>query len=154
MAVRQSRKWMTGAAIAAACVLATACSPRLDTRGNIPDPEALARIKPGEVSKLEVEEILGSPSSVAAFDNNTWYYISKKTETLAFYRPKVVESQVLVVQFDAKGVVTSVKQLDQSDARDVAVVGRETTTAGNEMTVLQQIFGNLGRFNKDALSKK
>ncbi len=152
MAVRRITN--TGLAGLAACLVLTACAARVDSRGNLPDGEALARIKIGEVSKMEVQEVLGSPSSVAAFNDNEWYYISKRTETVAFYRPKVVESKILVLRFDRAGVLKEMETLDQSDSRDVDLVKRETATAGNEITVLQQLFGNFGRFNKDALPKK
>ncbi len=138
---------------AAGVAVLVGCSPRIDSRGNLPDPELVSTIKPGEQSKIEVEEILGSPSSVAAFDTNTWYYISKKTETVAFYQPDIVEQQVLVVRFDDKGIVSDVSTLSAEDSKAVEPVERETPTAGHSMTVIQQLFGNLGRFNKSKNGK-
>ena len=123
------------------------CAPRVDTRGNLPDPDVLADIKPGQQSRDEVAEILGSPSSIAAFDQETWYYISKRTETFAFFEPEVQDRRVVVVRFDAKGIVADLKYLGLEDGRAVNLIDRETPTAGNEVTFLQQIFGNVGRFS-------
>ena len=123
------------------------CTPRFDTRGNLPDPELLAEVKPGQHSRDEVADILGSPSSIAAFDDTTWYYISKRTQTFAFFAPEVDDQQVVVVNFDDKGVVSQVKMLGLEDGQVVNLVDRETPTAGNEVTFFQQIFGNIGRFN-------
>ena len=129
-------------------VVVTSCVSRVDTRGNLPDAERLAEIQPGTHSREEVTEILGSPSSTAFLDEETWYYISERTETIAFLAPEVTERQVLIVRFDDEGVVSGVKTLGLDDGRDVDPVGRKTPTAGKELTVLQQLFGNVGRFAK------
>ena len=139
---------LLGAVCAGALAIAVlGCAPRVDTRGNLLDPEVLADIKPGKQSRGEVAEILGSPSTIAAFDQETWYYISKRTETLAFFEPEINDRRVVVVRFDAKGIVADLKYLGLEDGRVVNLVDRETPTAGNEITFLQQIFGNVGRFS-------
>ncbi len=125
-----------------------ACSPRVATRGNLPDPERLVEIKPGEHSRDDVAEILGSPSSISVFNQETWYYISKRTEAVAFFEPEVSERQVIIVRFDKKGVVTAVKTLGLEQGNAVEPVERETPTAGAELSIMQQLLGNLGRFNK------
>lgn len=124
----------------------TGCAARVDTRGNLPDPELLAEIQPGQISRMEVEEILGSPSSVATFDQESWYYISERTETTAFLAPQVAERNVVVIRFDQQGVVSAVEKLGIEDGRVIRPSDRETPTAGNEIGFLQQIFGNLGKF--------
>ena len=43
------------------------------------------------------------------------------------------------------GEVWKPKRLGQDDARDVRVVSRVTPSPGNDRTLLQQLFGNLGR---------
>jgi outer membrane protein assembly factor BamE (lipoprotein component of BamABCDE complex) len=129
-------------------VLAASCASRTNTRGNLPDPERLAEIQAGTHSREEVVEILGSPSSTALLDQETWYYISKRTETIAFLSPEVTSQQVLVVRFDDEGVVSAVDKLDIEDANAVEPVDRKTPTAGKKLTFMQQLFGNIGRFAK------
>ena len=124
-----------------------ACESRVDSRGNLPDPELLASIEPGEASRDDVSLLLGSPSSVAVFENETWFYISQRTETFAFFEPEVMERQVVIVQFDQAGILKTVETLGLEDGQDILPVERETPTLGNEPTMFQQIFGNLGRFN-------
>lgn len=126
------------------------CAPRVDARGNLPDPERVAEIKPGEHTRGLVGEILGSPSSASTFGQETWFYISKRTETLAFLEPEVKDREVLVIRFNDDGIVESVEQLGLEDGREIVLVERETPTAGNEFTFFDQIFGNLGRFSGDA----
>lgn len=123
------------------------CAGRIDTRGNLPDEERLAEVQPGDMTREEVAEILGSPSSVTPFKSDAWFYISERTKTVAFLAPEVVKREVVMIQFDGKGVVSNVKKLDLSDGKDIEQVKRVTPTSGNEITVMEQLFLNLGRFN-------
>ncbi len=129
-----------------AVIAVTACSPRIATRGNLPDPDLLANIEVGRVNKRDVVELIGSPSSTEPFKGESWYYISERTETRAFFEPTVLERKVIIIRFDAKGIVKEMKTLGLKDGRDIAMVDRVTPTAGNEMTILKQLFGNVGRF--------
>ncbi len=124
-----------------------ACSPRVDVRGNLPDPERLSEIAPGEQTRQEVAQILGTPSSVAMFDKETWYYVSQRTETIAFFKPEIMERNVVVLQFDEKGIVSDIRKLGVEDGKDVLPVDRTTPTSGNTLSLWDQIFGNFGRFN-------
>src|SRR5262245_21785006 len=71
------------------------CTPTYDTRGNLPDPDAVLQIQPGVDDRRQVAELLGSPSTIATFNSRTWYYISKKTKTVSFLDPEVLDQEVL-----------------------------------------------------------
>ena len=135
-------------AVLTATVASAACTARVDTRGNLPDPDLVAQITVGKHDRNAVIETLGSPPTTAVFDDEVWYYISQRTETLAFLAPKVIERQVLIVHFDRAGIVTAIETHDLDDARTIERVERTTPTAGNELTFIDQLVGNFGRFNK------
>src|SRR5690554_4585261 len=126
----------------------SACQPRIDIRGNLPDPELVAKLQPGIHDRDQVARLLGTPSTVGTFDDRTWYYISKRTKSVAFFRPELVDQQVLAVEFDSAGVLKEVKLYGKDDGREVELVERETPTHGRDISVLQQFLGNLGRFNR------
>jgi outer membrane protein assembly factor BamE (lipoprotein component of BamABCDE complex) len=128
---------------------ATACSPRIDQRGNKPDEEQVVQINPGVDDKNRVAELIGTPSTISTFDDRTWYYISKRTETTAFFDPEVMDQEVLAINFDENGVVQNMRVYGQEDGRTIAYVDRTTPTEGNELTIMQQLLGNLGRFNPE-----
>lgn len=142
---RRTLTVLTAAVLVSATL--SGCATRVAVRGNLPDSERLAEVVPGDMSREEVAEILGSPSSVTPFDSDLWLYISEKTETFAFMAPEVVERNVIMVKFTDKGIVNEVKKLDLSNAQDVKHVERETPTSGNEVTFWDQLFHNVGRFN-------
>jgi outer membrane protein assembly factor BamE (lipoprotein component of BamABCDE complex) len=135
-----------GMAIALAVV---ACTPRIDQRGNKPDEEQVVLINPGVDDKNRVAELIGTPSAISTFDDRTWYYISKRTETTAFFEPDVTDQEVLAINFDENGIVQDMRVYGQEDGRTIAYVDRTTPTEGNELTLIQQLLGNLGRFNPE-----
>ena len=135
---------MCGVVAVIGLVLATgACAPRVETRGNALDPYRISEIKPGVHTRAQVAQILGTPSSTGTFDENTWYYISKRTSTFAFLEPKVLEEKVVVVRFDKSGVVSEIKTFDGDRARDVKPVARQTPALGKEPTILGQLYKTL-----------
>ena len=138
----------TGLLLGTAIVMLAACSPTIDQRGNLPDADNVLAIQPGLSTKDDVFDLLGTASTTATFSDKTWYYISKRTETVAFFSPDVVDQQVLVVKFDDTDVVQQVALLGMDDANDIEMVDRETPTYGQRLTIIQQLLGNIGRFTK------
>lgn len=137
----------------AASMLLVACSPMSDTRGHVAATADIGAIKPGATNKDGVLKLLGSPSSVSSFGPETWYYISARKERKAFFEPKIVEQKVTGVEFDEGGLVREVHGYDEKDARDIAAVKRTTPTEGHTLGFVEQIVGNIGRFNKPVEEK-
>ncbi|HUZ71576.1 MAG TPA: outer membrane protein assembly factor BamE [Stellaceae bacterium] len=132
--------------VAALLVLASCTNP-IDQRGNLPKPDKLVQIKPGSTDKATVTRLLGSPSSVAAFDANTWYYISQKTQPFAFFTPSRLDQEVVAIDFNNKGIVSDVRRKTMADAEAVKPDPNATPASGRTFTLLEQLIGNLGRFS-------
>lgn len=126
-----------------------ACSPQVATHGNLVDPDALAKIEPGRADQATVLGLLGSPSTRGNFNEPTWYYIGQRTERQAFYRPETIERKVVYIDFEPDGRVRSIGSLDLDDGTKIAFVTRETPTAGQRITLIKQLIGNVGRFNTE-----
>ena len=119
----------------------------IDIRGHEVDPDQLAKIEVGVTTKEQVSKLLGTPSSVSTFGDKTWLYMSEKTQTRAFFKPIVLQSNITRFEFDQLGKVQLIDSLTEKDRQVVAHIHRETPTAGHTFGVLEQIFGNFGRFN-------
>lgn len=137
-----------------ACVLlmiVAACAPRQDYRGVTLDEDKLRLVTPGQTTEAQVGALLGSPSTTSTFAewSTTYYYISSETEAVAFLAPELIDQQVVAISFDKENKVQSVKRYGLKDGKQIAFVDRETPTRGKELTVLEQLFGNLGRFNSN-----
>src|SRR5215467_10449259 len=124
------------------------CAPSVEQRGNLPNPDKLSEIHAGSTTKDEVTKILGTPSSVSVFNNDkSWYYISRRTAQTAFFQPDVLDQQVYIVSFDDQGVVKTVDHRVLEDGKEITPVARATPAPGRELSFLEQVIGNLGKFN-------
>jgi outer membrane protein assembly factor BamE (lipoprotein component of BamABCDE complex) len=139
--------------LAAAAVLALAaiglggCAISVDQRGKLPDPDRITEVQPGKTTKDQVVKILGSPSSSSTFDDNTWYYISRKTKQVAFFQPTVLDQQVFIVDFDDKGMVKDLGHKTLADGASITPAPGATPAPGRELSFIEQLLGNVGRFS-------
>ena len=142
---RRRRGHLAVPLLCAALALAS-CGMPVDQRGNQPDPKVLAQITPGQTDKATVTRLIGTPSSVAAFDPNTWYYISQKTKTVAFFRTDVLDQEVIAITFDEDGKVKTINNRGIQDAQAVTPNPNATPTYGREFSTIEQFLGNFGKF--------
>jgi outer membrane protein assembly factor BamE (lipoprotein component of BamABCDE complex) len=133
-------------AAAATGLLATgACMPISTYSGFQAIEERPADVKVGEDTKSTVSAKLGTPSATSTFDSNTWFYISQLTDRVAFYKPRVSRRDVVAINFNSQTEqVSSVNTYTLKDGKVIAFNGRETPTRGREMTILEQLLGNVG----------
>jgi outer membrane protein assembly factor BamE (lipoprotein component of BamABCDE complex) len=129
-------------------LLLTACSPIVRTHGNIVDPAELSQLRPGVSGQADVVAVLGSPSAEGNFTPYEWYYIGQVTKQTAFLAPDLSTRSVTKVTFDPNtGILKSIEQLDKDQGLAVSPVERTTPTAGHNLGVVEQVLGNVGRFN-------
>jgi outer membrane protein assembly factor BamE (lipoprotein component of BamABCDE complex) len=133
--------------LAAIALAAAACQPTVDYRGYQARSGDLEKIQVG-MPKSEVEALLGSPSTTAsiALQGDSYYYISSRMEQTAFFDPKETERQVFAVRFDVNDQVVSFANYGMEDGQVVDFSSRKTPTKGKELTIVQQLLGNIGRF--------
>ncbi len=121
------------------------CAPTVNVHGHMPNPDAVPELKVGSTNRDQVRELLGSPTSIATFDDKRWYYISRKTETGSFDRKQLLDQEILVIDFDDGGFVKAVDvQKGTEKTQDVAMVSRITPTKGRELGFFEQVLGNFG----------
>ncbi len=103
-------------------------------------------VKVGQDTKSTVLERLGSPSAVAAFDTNTWFYITQVSDSVAFRRPNVRRRDVVAIAFAKEDdKVASVDSFGLKDGKVIPYNSRHTPTRGRELSVLEQLLGNIGQ---------
>ncbi len=116
-------------------------------RGNRVDADQLKELVAGTSTRADVTALIGSPTAKATFDDNTWLYVSEVTRPRIGRTQGVLSQSVVVMSFTDQGVLQDVKQLNQDDSVPVSIVARQTPSPGTEASFLQQLFGNIGRFN-------
>ena len=145
-----------GLVLAAAILIAplAACYPTVSARGNLPTADQLSQIKPGVTDKASVTALLGSPSSVASFDDTTWYYISQRSEEIAFFKPDARNPEVVAIVFDKDGIVKDVQKRSSKSPRNIEPVARITPAPGKELSLIERLIGNFGKFNTNTSAGK
>lgn len=128
-----------------------ACSPVVRRHGFLPEQSPLSDITPAEDNKATVLARYGNPSTEAVFENDVWYYITDVQQRLGYLEASSAAREIVAVRFDDDGVVQDVETLRIADARDVNYVSRETPTRGRELSVLEQLLGNVGRLPSETL---
>jgi outer membrane protein assembly factor BamE (lipoprotein component of BamABCDE complex) len=110
------------------CTLLSACTPTTATRGNYLIDEDVNSLQAGLSTQNDVLNLLGTPTSSAVFE-------------------KVTDRKVYKIAFDDTGVVSMIKRVD-GETLDVPLASRTTPTSGNEITFIQQVLGNVGKYNQ------
>ena len=127
-----------------------ACTPTEYVRGYVPTEETINKLKTGVDNKRKVVRLVGSPTSVSTFESGTWYYVSRRSQQLAFFEEELLDQEVVAIDLDKNGLVKGLRRYAMDDARNIIPVGHKTISHGREMGIMEQLFGNLGRFTNDS----
>lgn len=126
-------------------LMLSSCAPTIDSRGYNSEAIDLSKIQIGTHNQQHVQETLGSPSSISAFKEPVWYYVSKTTSTTSFFTPTTLEQQVIAITFDHQGIVKDVKKIKGDESIAIKPIERKTETTGYESGMFREVFSNFGR---------
>ena len=132
-------------------LMAIGCSPIVENRGYVFDDKVIAQIEIEKTNAGQVLELLGTPSTTSTIDGTIWYYIYSRAETKAFYQPSVATRRVITLAFNENSQVAYMKEYGLEDGNLIAFNTSSTPTRGRELTIIQQLFGNLGRLGAGSL---
>ena len=134
------------------CLL-TSCSVEIKEHCKRIGTDLLDKIVPGSTQKEQVLSILGAPSTENDFGNKAWFYIASNNKQTALFGDKLVSRSIIKIMFNDKNTVTKITTLTEKDQNTVEHNQEKTPTAGQEIGILQQLLGNVGRFNANSQSK-
>ena len=140
-------RWLYPISIA---LMLASCSPIVDTRGHASDDVDMKQIIVGQSRSEDITALLGSPTSTSNFGDEIWYYVTQKQERVGVFAPTVSEQHVTAITFNADHVVSDVGEFTKEDGKPVQIVSKTTPTEGHKVTFIEQMLGNLGRFNSPA----
>jgi outer membrane protein assembly factor BamE (lipoprotein component of BamABCDE complex) len=137
------RKAALLAAVAAGAGLG-GCAKTQDIQGYLVDETLVAAVQPGIDNKDSVQNTLGRPTFTGTFDQNDWYYVSRRTKNFAYNYPRVNQQTVLHVRFDQAGNVASVDRKGMEQIVSIDPMNDKTPTLGREKSLWDELFGNIG----------
>ncbi|NLI26646.1 MAG: outer membrane protein assembly factor BamE [Acetobacter sp.] len=147
---RQRQKLAALCLLSGMGLLTSGCSlfsPTPMDRGSLIEPADYKQLQPGTSNRADVLDLLGSPTTKATFDDNTWIYISMVTVPTPVSFPDVIKQQVIVLNFDPAGTLQSMRELRLKDGKNVTMSSDTTPTPGTKINIMQEILGNVGRYN-------
>lgn len=129
-----------------------ACAPVIKNHGYAPIAQEVADIQVGVDTRGSVRRKIGRPGGTDVFGDDGWFYVQSKVEHYMYNEPRVVDRRVVAIQFDADDVVASINQYGLEDGRVVNLETKTTPTYGRELTVLEQLFGNISTIPADVFT--
>jgi outer membrane protein assembly factor BamE (lipoprotein component of BamABCDE complex) len=127
-----------------------ACAPVIDNRGYVFNDSFLPLLKKGESNRDSISEVFGSPSTKSNFNGGAYYYIASKTVTESYRAPEEVERKVLAIYFGKDKTMRDYAVYSLDDGIIIPIVERTTRAQGQELSFVEQLFANLGRFGDAA----
>lgn len=125
-----------------------ACAPMTATRGNMLEDYQLAELEPGKDTPSTVLRKLGSPTTRAPFEEHIWFYLGQETEKRGILDPEVIRERIVKLEFDPETLTLAAYEEVDPNRLDLPYSRAKTETPGTDSNVVQDFFGNLGRFNQ------
>ncbi|MBP5343628.1 MAG: outer membrane protein assembly factor BamE [Alphaproteobacteria bacterium] len=130
-------------------LMISACGLENFQNSDLPDTRRLDAIRVGD-TKEKVLRVLGTPnyqSDPKEGIGDVIFYAQAKKSSRIFFDPEVTERVIHVYTFDTKGVLTDKKLLTLADGNKVTYDTDITKVGGKELSVLEQLAENFGRYN-------
>lgn len=113
--------------------------------GSMPSPDKISELKIGQ-TKEEVENLLGSSSSVPTMDNNEWIYMSSTLKKVAFFTPEIVDRNILTVYFK-NDKVSRITKFTEKDGKQITFDTDKTPSGGHEERgFFEKYFAGVGQY--------
>jgi len=133
---------MRMAFVLAAALTVAGCGAQIDRHGHVFVDVDLNQVQSG-MSKDQVKTVLGSPDTTSTIGGDAFYYISTTQKSVAFLKPWEIDRQVVAVYFDSGEKVQQVANYGLKDGIVINYYKGETPARGKDLTLLEQIFGNI-----------
>jgi outer membrane protein assembly factor BamE (lipoprotein component of BamABCDE complex) len=123
------------------------CASINEISGFMPPKTDIDKLKIGVHDKKSVTNIIGEPLNKNSNHLNSWVYAQQKSETLAFFEPKVKERKILDLTFDKKNILSHIDKYEIRDGKKIEPAKKQVVTEGRRLTFWQQMFGNVGNLS-------
>ena len=108
--------------------------------------EKFKKITINKTNKNDMLKIIGPPSSVSNFNKNKWFYIERMKTNQTIFKlgiKKIDKNNILIVEFNNKGILKDKKILKLNDMNDIKYVNAITEKDFRQNNILFNIFSSL-----------
>ncbi len=126
----------------------TACSSNKVSKnhGFISLENKLEDIIINKSNKNDIIELVGQPSSISKFSSNKWFYIERKQTNQSLLKlgiKKISKNNILVIEFNNKGLVENKKLVNLNDMNELKYVKKITTKEYEQDNMIYNIFSSM-----------
>ena len=103
-------------------------------------------IKINNTNKNDLLKIFGQPSTKSDFNENKWFYFERiKTNQSLFKlgKQKIKKNNILIVEFNQKGILIEKKLLNLNDMKDVKFIKKTTEKEFSKNNIMYDVFSTL-----------
>jgi len=126
-------------------VALSACTNRGTTKNGYSfDKQDIEQIKIGVSNKETVLDLLDYPSATSQQDPNKWIYYSYKTKRLMFFKPRVIEQDVVIISFNDDNIVKDLAKYNLDNSANISPSINRTQVANKKESVVDDIINNIG----------
>ena len=108
-------------------------------------------------NKNDILTLLGEPSTKSTFDNDVWIYIERKTSKGPIYKlgkEKLLVNNVLVLEINDMGLLTSKKFYDKEKMNDIEFAKNSTDSVYTKRSFVYDFLSSMRQKINDPLGKR
>ena len=108
-------------------------------------------------NKNDIIQLLGSPSTKSAFDNDLWIYIERKTDNSALIKfggEKIIVNNVLILEINNMGLLVKKEFLDLTNMQELEFAKLTTENQYKKKTFVYDFLSSLRQKINDPLGKR
>ena len=99
-----------------------------------------------KTNKNDILKLLGRPSSISTFDENSWFYIEIEKENQSVFKlgkTKIRKNNVLKINFNNMGLVNDKKIYNLNDMNDLKIVKNITEKKYDKKSTIQKFLNSM-----------
>lgn len=130
-------------------LLTSSCISNIDKHGYMFDLLDTIPVEEGVTTKNKILRDLGSPTHISYLDDEeVWLYYSERTNRVLFFKPKILDRKILMVNFDGGDTARKVKEFSLADEnKDFNFSKKFTHVKSEEEGFIKGLFGNVGQIS-------
>jgi outer membrane protein assembly factor BamE (lipoprotein component of BamABCDE complex) len=108
-------------------------------------------------NKNDILTLLGEPSTKSTFDNDVWIYIERKTSKGPIYKlgkEKLLVNNVLVLEINDMGLLTSKKFYDKEKMNDIEFTKNSTDSVYTKRSFVYDFLSSMRQKINDPLGRR
>ncbi len=124
----------------------SACVSRVEKQGYMFELADHHLLQEEIITKDKVLRIMGSPSLISDLnDEETWIYYAQDVKKFLFFKPDVINREIISFSFDKNEVLSNLQKFSLNDQQKLSFSSNYTKVNSNKIGIFKSIFSNVGQ---------